>query len=680
MVALIWSFVLFTCGTLTMFVPQKYEEDAREVGLKIAAVASLSMLFSAGGYFLGNLFDTSSMFQPESDITLFVWSWGQFSLFTDMWSAAFLSMLGLAGVAVSLYAVDYTKHYRSKGLRVLTGLWNLFLLSMALVLVAADAFSFVLAWELMAVVSFLLVNHERELKATVRAAYQYMVMTHLGTAAILVSFFLLGSASDGLSFQALAQNTLDYPLRHAAFFAAFIGFALKAGLMPLHVWLPNAHPAAPSHVSAMMSGIMLKIALYGFGRFLFDFIGTSVFIYGFIVVAVGLISAFLGALYASMEKDIKRVLAYSSVENMGIIFAAFGSGMLLSAMELPNLAVIGYTAAVVHAFSHSMMKSLLFMGAGAIAQATGTMNMEQLGALQARMPYTAVFMLVGSMALAALPMTSGFLGEWMTLQSFVTLAWQGGYEGYRLLVVAAMVLLGLTGALALGCFVRLYSVIFLGRRRSHLVLSAQEVPDYMLVGMGIDAVAVVLMGIFPTPVVWAISAMLAGGSAPAELFVAEALYWHGSFGAVEGGTYSLYSPLILLFFAIVLSTLLVVALRKRTLYETREFTWNCGTDPTRREQYTATGFSKPLRRAFDRILQPRRERICKRKEHAYFGHDVYYSLEVPDAFRERLYHPVEHGIVRLAKGLRRIQQGSVRLYIGYTMVAMLFVLIWGVMR
>lgn len=680
MIALIWSFVLLACGTLTMLVPRKYEEGAREVGLKIAAVASLSMLFSAGGYLLGIGFDMTSIFLPESEMTLLSWSWGKFSLFTDAWSAAFLSILGLAGVAVSLYAVDYTKHYKGKGLRALTGLWNLFLLSMALVLVAADAVSFILAWELMAVVSFLLVNHESEAKETVHAAYQYMVMTHLGTAAILVSFYLLGSASEGFSFAALAENELGYPLRHIAFFAAFIGFALKAGLMPLHVWLPNAHPAAPSHVSALMSGVMLKIALYGFGRFLFDFFGTEIFAYGLVVTAAGLISAFLGALYASMEKDIKRILAYSSVENMGIVFAAFGAGMLLSAMGLPDFAILGYTAALVHAFSHSMMKALLFMGAGAIVQATGTKNIEQLGALFSRMPYTAAFTLVGSMALAALPLTSGFLGEWMTLQSFVTIAWQGGYEGYRLLVVIALILLGLTGALALACFVRLYGVVFLGRRRSGRVLSAVEAPSYMCIGMGMEAVGIVLVGLFPTPIVWAMSELFSGAGASTKIFVAEALYWYGSANALDGGSYSLYSPPILFAFGIILTVALVLSLHGKMLYERRDITWNCGTDPTRREQYTATGFSKPLRRAFDWILRPRRERIYSRKEHAYFGHEVQYRLEVPDAFREKLYHPVEQFIVQSANTLRRIQQGSVRLYIGYTMVAMLLVLIWGVMR
>ncbi|BEU87906.1 hydrogenase 4 subunit B [Selenomonas sp. TAMA-11512] len=680
MIGLIWSFVLLACGTLAMLVPQKYEDSAREVGLKIAGVASLSILFTAGGYLLGIRFDMASIFLPESEVTLLSWSWGHFSIFADAWSAAFLVILGLAGVAVSLYAVDYTKHYKGNGLRALTGLWNLFLLSMTLVLVAADAFTFILSWEIMALVSFLLVNHESEKKKTVHAAYQYMVMTHLGTAAILVSFYLLGSASENLSFAALAQNTLDYPMRHVAFFSAFIGFALKAGLMPLHIWLPNAHPAAPSHVSALMSGVMLKIALYGFGRFFFVFFGTDIFAYGFLVTAVGLISAFLGVLYATMETDMKRILAYSSVENMGIIFAAFGAGMLLSSMNLPELAVLGYTAALVHAFSHSMMKSLLFMSAGAVMQATGSKNIEQLGALFSRMPYTAIFTLIGSMALASLPFTSGLIGEWLTLQSFVTIAWQGGSEGYRLLVIAAFLLLGLTGALALGCFVRLYSVVFLGRRRSSLVLSAHEMPIYMLVGMGIEAVFIIFMGIFPAPFVLVMSEVLLGPGASAQVVAGEALYWYGSAGVSDGGSYSVFSPLILAAFGIVLTIVLMLLLRKKTLYEMRDITWNCGTDPTRREQYTATGFSKPLRRAFDWILHPRRERTFIKKAHDYFGREIHYKLEIPDAFHEKLYHPAEQVVVRLANTIRRIQQGSVRLYIGYTMVAMLLVLLWGLMR
>lgn len=663
------SFGLFGLGALTMLLPRKYEEIVRILGLLSASLASLALLVFAVG-----------VLDEGRTHTLLL---GSYSFAVDGWSAAFLAILGIAGTLVSLYALDYTKSYAGHGLRALTGLWNLFLLSMGFVVVANDAFTFILAWEVMALVSFLLVNHEGEKKETVHAAYQYMVMTHLGTAAILVAFYLLGSGADSFSFADLATSTLSPDLRSLAFLAAFTGFALKAGLMPLHVWLPNAHPAAPSHVSAMMSGVMLKIALYGFGRFVFSFFGMESFAFALLVSITALISAFLGALYATMETDMKKVLAYSSVENMGIIFAAFGCGMLLTSLGKDAYAVVAFTAALVHAFSHSMMKALLFMSAGAVLHATKTRHIEQLGALASRMPYTAAFTLVGAMALSSLPFTSGLLGEWLTLQSFVTLLWQGGgteVEGIRILVLFALILLGLTGALALGCFVRLYSVVFLGRRRSSAVLGVKETSFWMLFGMGAEALCILIVGLFPAPLIKTLSAILAKDTESVHLTCDTALYWNGAKDAVAGATFSQYSPLYLLVFALLIALVLAISLSSKKLYVKSYSTWNCGTDPTRREQYTATGFSKPLRRAFSMILRPRRERRVENKTHAYFGRELYYKLEIPDTFREKLYHPLEEGIVHAANVLRRIQQGSVRLYIGYTMTAMLLVLLWGVLR
>ena len=380
--------------------------------------------------------------------------WGSYSLGVDGWSAIFLLLTGIAGVITSLYALGYAQSYEGSRLRLLGGMWNLFVLSMVMVLLAGDAFSFLLFWEIMAVASFMLVNHESEKRSTWTAAYQYLVMTSVGTAAIMIAFLLTGAASADFSFEAMAHNKLAGWWQHGVFAAAFIGFALKAGLVPLHVWLPNAHPAAPSHVSALMSGVMLKIALYGFGRFMFSFLPTWNYWWCVIVLLVGAVSAFLGVLYAQMENDIKRILAYSSVENMGVIFAAFGCGMLLKVLAGGNWYLLGFVAALVHTFNHSIMKVLMFMSAGSIMHGTGSKNLELFGGLAKKMPYTALFTLVGSLALAAIPLTNGFTGEWLVLQSFITLASVNAAQSTRLLVAICFILLGFTGALALGCFVR----------------------------------------------------------------------------------------------------------------------------------------------------------------------------------------------------------------------------------
>ncbi len=524
----------------------------------------------------------------------------------------------------------------------------------------------------MALVSFLLVNHESEKKKTVSAAYQYMVMTHIGTAAIMVAFYLVASSAESFSFVDMSNNQLTGYMKDVAFIFAFGGFALKSGLMPLHIWLPNAHPAAPSHVSALMSGVMLKVALYGFGRFAFQFIGMDVFWYGLVVMVMGLASAFLGVLYATMEVDMKRILAYSSVENMGIIFSAFGCGMILYAMGLPMLSAVAFTAALVHGASHSLMKGLLFMSAGCVMHATGSKNIEHMGGLAKRMPYTALFTLIGSMALSSMPFTSGLVGEWLTLQSFITFAQQAGTPELRLLVVFAFIVLGLTGATALGCFVRMYGVAFLGRPRTGIVEKAHEMPFFMLAGLGLEAVLIILVGVMPDFLV-NIMQQVVSGRGMTLMGNPLGIMWGGS------GHYALYSPALIFIVFAVIGVFMVAAVYRSSTFQTREVTWNCGTEPTSRQQYSATGFSKPLRRAFDGILNPKRRTTYLRKEHAYFGRKLHYELSIPDMFNDKLYKPLQQRMINYSSAFHKIQEGSVSIYIGYTMVAMIVVLIWGVL-
>ncbi len=658
---LLGSLLVYLVGTLTIAWPHRLEVAAHYFGMACAILASAMAAIRGIGYLL----------LPANGLLIDL-SWGSYSLLADGWSGVFLGITGIAGFFISIYALDYAKGYRGNRIRALAGLWNLFLLSIVAVLISGDAFTFIVSWEIMALVSFLLVNHEAEKKETVAAAYQYMVMTHLGTGAILVAFYLLGSHSAGFGFVDMMHNHLEGTLRHVAFFCAFAGFALKSGLMPLHTWLPNAHPAAPSHVSALMSGVMLKVALYGFGRFAFQFIGMDVFWYGLVVTIVGLLSAFLGVLYATMEVDMKRILAYSSVENMGIIFAVFGCGMIMMSMGLAPLALVAFTAAMVHAFSHSLMKGLMFMSAGAVMHATGSKNIEKMGGLLKKMPYTAFFTLIGAMALSSMPFTSGLVGEWMVLQSFITLAQQAGSPEMRLLVVFSFILLGLTGATALGCFVRLYATAFLGRARTHIVDKAHEQPFFMLLGMGLASVLVVAMGLMPDMVVNTMQSVLAG---PMAMPMGNPLgiMWGGS------GHYAIYSPILLLAVALIIAVFTALAVKTAGGFQRKEVTWNCGTVPTERQQYSATGFSKPLRRAFDSILNPKRRTEYLRKEHDYFGRKLKVHLEIPDLFTEKLYKPVQTWMISSSSAFRHIQEGSVSLYIGYTMIAMILVLIWGVM-
>ena len=653
----------YILGCFAVLIPRKYQLFAHYFAQVMSILGSTLIVITAGIYLLSG--ETALL------KVAFV---GRYMLAIDAWNSVFLCITGLAGVLTSIFAVDYALAYVGKRLRELSGLWNLFLLSMVLVLVAQSAVSFLVSWEVMAIVSFLLVNHDSEKRETWQAAYQYLVMTHIGTAAIMIAFFIVGSGSNGLNFSELNNAQLETTARNLAFTAAFLGFALKAGLVPLHVWLPNAHPAAPSHVSALMSGVMLKVAVYGFGRFIFDFLGPVDFWWGALVLVVGLLSAFFGALYAQMEKDIKRILAYSSVENMGIVFAAIGAGMLLLTTSHKEYAVIGFTAAIVHSFNHSIMKSLMFMVAGAVNHAVDDKNIEKMGGLAKLMPWTAGCALTGSLALAALPLTNGFIGEWLMFHSFAFLAQADAGTGVRLLAALAFILSGLASALALGCFVRVFGVVFLGRPRARRAESAHEVSRFMLAAMLIPAFLIFVSGIFASPIV-TIAQHVAEANLPNLNMLNEEhlLIWGKDSGMLN------YDTFVLLIAAVVITIFAWLIIYRGQVFVKRDVIWNCGTEPTLRQQYSGTGFSKPIRRAFDFLLKPRREVVFLQKESKYFGRSMAYTLTIPDRFTEKLYIPLQHHLVKTASFLRRIQAGSVRIYIGYVMVAMVLVLIWGAM-
>ncbi len=653
----------YILGCFAVLIPRKHQLFAHYFAQVMSILGSTLILITAGIYLLSG--ETALL------KVAFV---GRYMLAIDGWSSVFLCITGLAGILTSIFAVDYALAYIGKRLRELSGLWNLFLLSMVLVLVAQSTVSFLVSWEVMAIVSFLLVNHDSEKRETWQAAYQYLVMTHIGTAAIMIAFFVVGSGSNGLNFSELNILQLETTARNLAFTAAFLGFALKAGLVPLHVWLPNAHPAAPSHVSALMSGVMLKVAVYGFGRFIFDFLGPVDFWWGALVLVVGLLSAFFGALYAQMEKDIKRILAYSSVENMGIVFAAIGAGMLLLTTSHKEYAVIGFTAAIVHSFNHSIMKSLMFMVAGAVNHAVDDKNIEKMGGLAKLMPWTAGCALTGSLALAALPLTNGFIGEWLMFHSFAFLAQADAGTGVRLLAALAFILSGLASALALGCFVRVFGVVFLGRPRARRAESAHEVSRFMLAAMLIPAFLIFVSGILASPIV-TIAQHVAEANLPDLKMLNEEhlLIWGKDSGMLN------YDTFVLLIAAVVITIFAWLIIYRGQVFVKRDVIWNCGTEPTLRQQYSGTGFSKPIRRAFDFLLKPRREVVFLQKENKYFGRSMAYTLTIPDRFTEKLYIPLQHHLVKTASFLRRIQAGSVRIYIGYVMVAMVLVLIWGAM-
>ena len=427
-----------------------------------------------------------------------------FHLRLDLLSGFFLMIVGLLAFFVSIYSIGYVKGFL--GLRSVTSLvvfYTLFLAGMFLVVLADDAFFFLIAWEMMAAASYFLVLFEDERMENRRAAFLYLVVAHVGAIAILLSFGIMAGLAtgfkgfEGYTFDAMRETDLPVGWASIAFLLAFFGFSAKAGVIPLHVWLPEAHPVAPSNVSALMSGVMLKTAIYGIVRVVFDLIGVFPWWWGALVLVFGLVSAVMGVLYALMQHDLKRLLAYHSVENIGIILIGIGLAMIFTSFDMSLLAALALIAGLYHTLNHAMFKGLLFMGAGAVLHATHERNMEEMGGLIRFMPWTAVFFLIGCISISALPPFNGFVSEWLTYQAFLL---SPGLPSplLNLLIPLGAALLALTSALAAACFVKAFGVTFLGHQRGHHPVQVHEVDWSMRIGMLLGALTCLGLGVFPT--------------------------------------------------------------------------------------------------------------------------------------------------------------------------------------
>ena len=438
----------------------------------------------------------------------------------DPLAAFFLVVVGLGGAGASLYALGYGRHEHEPQ-RVLP-FYPVFLAGLNLVVVADDAFSFLFAWELMSLASWALVMaHHRE-RGNARAGYVYIIMASFSGLALLLCFGLLAGPTGSYAFAAMRAVHPTPGIAALALVLALIGAGSKAGLVPLHVWLPLAHPAAPSHVSALMSGVMTKVAVYGFIRIVFDLLGAPTWWSGILVLALGGITAVLGVLYALMEHDLKRLLAYHTVENIGIIFIGLGLALAFGANGLAAAAALALTAALFHVFNHSVFKSLLFFGAGAVLTATGERDMEHLGGLIHRMPKTAFAFLVGCVAISALPPLNGFVSEWLTFQA-ILLHPDLPQWGLKIMIPADGALLALSAALAAACFVKAFGVTFLGRPRTRVAAEAREVDRCSLAAMFGFAALCLLAGICPGVVIDRLAPVvqaLTGARMPTQLGVA----------------------------------------------------------------------------------------------------------------------------------------------------------------
>jgi formate hydrogenlyase subunit 3/multisubunit Na+/H+ antiporter MnhD subunit len=535
--------------------------------------------------------------------------------------------------------------------------------------VAADAFTFLFAWELMSLASWALVMAHHRRPDNAAAGYLYLLMASFGTLVLLLAFGLLAGPSGGYAFEVIRQTVPPAALAGVVLVLALIGAGSKAGLVPLHVWLPLAHPAAPSHVSALMSGVMTKVAVYGFVRIVFDLLGPPSWWWGALVPLLGAITAVLGVLYALMEHDLKRLLAYHTVENIGIIFIGLGLALAFEASGMSAAAALALTAALFHVLNHAAFKSLLFFGAGAVLAATGERDMERLGGLVHRMPLTAFVFLVGCAAISALPPFNGFVSEWLTFQA-ILLSPALPQWLLKFLVPAIGALLALSAALAAACFVKAYGITFLGRARSAVAGEALEADRWSLAAMfGLAAlclVAGILPGYFIDALAPAIQA-LTGASLPRQ----EHLDYLTIVPIAQSR--SSYNGLLLFFFIALAAGLSAEAIRRWASDATRRSAaWDCGfPDPSPATQYTAGSFSQPIRRVFSTVFRAREEVQMPPPGAAQAAH---LHVRLHDVPWEALYAPTARLVSFAAERLNQVQFLTIRGYLTLVFGALVFLL------
>ncbi len=586
----------------------------------------------------------------------------------DPLAAFFLVVVNLGGAAASLYGLGSGQNEPAPH-RVLP-FFPAFLAAMNLVVLAHDAFTFLLSWELMSLVSWALVMAHHEIRDNARAGYIYLVMASFGTLALLLAFGLLAGAAGGYDFAAIRGDKT--PLTAALVLVlALLGAGSKAGLVPLHVWLPLAHPAAPSHVSALMSGVMTKVAVYGFVRIVFDLLGEPSWWSSMIVLFLGGATAVLGVLYALMQHDLKRLLAYHTVENIGIIFIGLGLAMAFQANGMGWAAALALTAALFHVLNHSLFKSLLFFGAGAVLTATRERDMEHLGGLIHTMPLTSFAFLVGCVAISALPPLNGFVSEWLTFQAILQSP-ELPQWGLKIMVPAVGAVLALSATLAAACFVKAFGVTFLGRPRSPAAETAQEVDRFSLAAMLALAAFCLLAGILPGFVIDALAPVtqaLVDGRMPAQATAP----WLSIVPIAESR--SSYNGLLVFLFIAVSASLAVWVIHRFASHAVRRApAWDCGfPDPSPMTQYTAGSFAQPVRRVFGTLVFRARERV----EMPPPGdpRPARLVVELRDLVWDTLYAPIGGAVAFAADRLNHLQFLTIRRYLSLVFLALVGLLL-----
>jgi hydrogenase-4 component B len=667
------SLVAYVVGAVTALAAWQRPALARYVGCGTALAGAVLGGLAA---VIGLLRGTPVQWSVPSGIPLFAYSFSY-----DALAGFFNLVLAILVIAVSIYSFGYLKEFEGKrNISVFAFMFHLLLLSLTVVFTAANAFLFLIAWEVMALAAYGLVTFYHEDRETRRAGLLYVIMAHIDAGCLLLGFALLIHASGSAefsSFHAIAAQ-LNPGQQTAAFILFFLGFGIKAGVIPFHVWLPAAHPVAPSNISSLLSGIVIKTGIYGMARIFLDSLGGVPSWAGLLVLIIGVISAVLGVLYALMEHDLKRLLAYHSIENIGIILMGLGAALLFRVAGHPQLAGLALVAAMFHTLNHAIFKCLLFLGAGSVLHSTGTRNMEEMGGLIRPMPVTAFCFLIGAVAISGLPPLNGFVSEWLTYQSLLA-----GYRASggltRTLFPLAGSMLALTGALAAACFVKAFGITFLALPRGEESRHAHEAPRTMLVGMGWLTFACVSLGLGATwflRVFDSLTLQLLGSPVGSSLVTANGLVL--STGTPRSGTVST-AVIAIGLLLLVIPTTLMVSIGTKRFGQKRGPVWDCGLPGLSEEnEYTATAFSKPLRMIFSVLYKPRREIQAVFDVSPYFPKEIRFESEIEPTFEKRIYAPLQEFIFRVSARMRTIQAGSIHAYLAYIFVTLVLLLLFGV--
>jgi len=590
----------------------------------------------------------------------------------DNLSLFFTGLISLLSFASSIYSVSYIKEFENQ--KVLTFLYNLFIFSMIMVILSANVPTFLIWWEIMSIVSFLLVIFDYKRQENLNAGIFYIFMTHFGTTFIIISFILLYIYSGSLEFKDFVSINLPEDVKFLVFLTSLIGFGTKAGIFPLHFWLPKAHPVAPSNVSALMSGVMIKTAIYMLIRFYFEFLKDMPVAFGYVVLFIGALSAIYGILYAYVQTDIKKMLAYSSMENIGIILIAVGLAMIFKSSHVWILMGISFIAVLYHTLNHTVFKGLLFLGAGSVLFKTHTKNMEELGGLNKFMPKTGILFLIGILGITALPPFNGFVSEWLIYQSLL-FGSKLNYEFISFTMPLFASVLALTGAFALGSFAKLYGTVFLGIGRTDKVKKASESDGFMFTGMGFLAFMVVILGLIPILPVYVIDEVLK--QTASFTIYNYIIYKNGLLLISTDYNFGRISTSILAIAGIVIFVITYFLIRKIRNGNVREYeTWACGlgeNNLTVKAQYSASGFSQPIRRILSFVYKVKESLSFSGKK--YFLPKKTYKLEIIDRIEDLALSLTDIFIKIVLKVRYFIQPGIIHVYIAYiilTLIAFIF--------